>query len=122
MNRIKELRTEKGLTQTQLASLLGINQTAVGKYERGELEPNLQNLTKLSLIFECSVDYIICNADDLGNIVIHKETPAPQLSGEEKDLLENYRKLPSGLKIRAQAFLSGMVEALPPEKKKTSGS
>ena len=45
-----------------------------------------------------------------------------QLSDEEKELLENYRKLPSGLKIRAQAYLSGMVEALTPEKKKTPGA
>lgn len=84
MNRIKELRIEKGLTQNQLASLLGINQTAAGKYERGELEPNLQNLIKLSHIFECSVDYIICNADDFGNITIHTEKARPASAGRAR--------------------------------------
>ena len=51
--------------------------------------------------------------------IVHTVAPAPQLSDEEKELLETFRKLPSGLKIRAQAYLSGMVEALTPEKKKT---
>lgn len=92
MNRIKELRIEKGLTQNQLASLLGINQTAAGKYERGELEPNLQNLIKLSHIFECSVDYIICNADDFGNITIHTEKPAP-LPPDTQELVNIYQAL-----------------------------
>ncbi len=110
MNRIKELRIEKGLTQNQLASLLGINQTAAGKYERGELEPNLQNLIKLSHIFECSVDYIICNADDFGNITIHTEKPAP-LPQDEQTLLNNFRKLPQDLRHRAAVYMQNLADA-----------
>lgn len=109
MNRIKELRIEKGLTQNQLASLLGINQTAAGKYERGELEPNLQNLIKLSHIFECSVDYIICNADDFGNITIHTEKPAP-LPQDELHLLEVYRKLDTVNKMHVSAYAEVRLE------------
>ena len=35
-NRIKELRLEKGLTQTQLAALAGTQQSRLGEYERGD--------------------------------------------------------------------------------------
>lgn len=46
MNRIKELRTMQSLTQSDLAKKIGVNQSAVGKYEREELEPNITILKK----------------------------------------------------------------------------
>lgn len=114
MNRIKELRIEKGLTQNQLASLLGINQTAAGKYERGELEPNLQNLIKLSHIFECSVDYIICNADDFGNVTVKNEKPVG-LSDDELTLIEKYRRLQTGY----QVLIGNQIQVLLDHQKKS---
>ena len=36
MNKIKELRKEKGLTQTELAELAGTQQSRLGEYERGD--------------------------------------------------------------------------------------
>ena len=35
MNRIRQLREEKGMTQQQLADTLGINQSTVDRYEKG---------------------------------------------------------------------------------------
>ena len=109
MNRIRELRIEKELTQKDLAALLSINQTAVGKYERGELEPNLQSLKKLSHIFECTVDYIIGNSDDFGNVVVQNNS-MPELRSVEKDLLACFRKLPEDLQRRATSYLKKLVE------------
>ena len=93
MNKIKELRVEKGFTQSELAALLGVNQTAVGKYERGELEPNNHILIKLSQIFECTVDYIIGNADDFGVISI-KGAPTLGYSQKAQELLSIFNALP----------------------------
>lgn len=42
-NRIKELRLEKGMTQTQLAALAGTQQNRLGEYERGD-KP-IENMT-----------------------------------------------------------------------------
>ena len=67
--RIKELRIENKYTQLELANKVGCNQTAIGKYERGDLEPNLEVLIKLSRIFNCSIDYLVGNSDDFDNIV-----------------------------------------------------
>ena len=97
MNRIKELRLEKKLTQSQLAHYLKINQTAVGKYEREELEPNIKTLLQLSAFFNVSVDYLIGNSDDFGNIVINSPA-APVLTEEEKRLLTAFRKLVPNMK------------------------
>ena len=101
MNKIRELRIEKSLTQAQLAQLLGVNQTAVGKYEREELEPNIETLIKLSHIFEVSVDYIIGNTDDFGNITVNANT----LRREEESIIRIYRSLPAELQRRVEAYV-----------------
>lgn len=93
MNRIKELRQSLNLTQKELAEKVGFNQTAIGKYERNDLEPNLETLKKLSLIFECSIDYIIGHSDDFGNVTVKKESSS-SITAEEQKLLDDFRLLP----------------------------
>lgn len=93
-NNIRELRSALSLTQSELAKQLGLNQSAIGKYERGELEPSIATLKKMSLIFECSIDYIVGNSDDFGNIVINEKSPAPALTQAEQDLLDDFRSVP----------------------------
>ena len=92
MNRIKELRIEAGLTQTELAAKLGFNQTAIGKYERSELEPNIETLKKLSKIFECSIDYLLGWTDDFGNVTVAKN-PTSDLTSDAQELMEIYSSL-----------------------------
>lgn len=109
MNKIKELRTEKGLTQSQLGAYLGVNQTAIGKYERGELEPNHQNLINLANLFECSIDYLIGRSDDFGNINVPSDA-REQLTQEEKAMLSNYRKLNKTNRMHADAYILVRLE------------
>ena len=59
MNRIKELRQERNLTQTQLAKMCGISQSALSGYESGKFNPDSRTLHLLSNIFDVTVDYII---------------------------------------------------------------
>lgn len=61
--RLKDLRQEKGLTQTQLAELLSTTQSTIGKYEREELQPNFEVLKKLCKVLEVSADYLIGLSD-----------------------------------------------------------
>lgn len=57
--RIRESRQEKGLTQTQLAELLSTTQSTIGKYEREELQPNIETMVKLCKLLDISADYLI---------------------------------------------------------------
>lgn len=57
--RLKYLRENKGLNQTQVASMLGLSQTGYSKYETGENEPSIQTLIALSILYNTSVDYIV---------------------------------------------------------------
>ena len=58
-DRIKQLRKEKGFTQSQLADLLGVTDKAVSKWEVGEANPDISLLVKISEIFGVTIDYLL---------------------------------------------------------------
>ena len=64
MNKIKELREEKGLTQTELAEKTGINRVTICKLETDVRYPTLDHLQRLSKFFDCSFDYILGNTSE----------------------------------------------------------
>lgn len=57
--RLKYLRQEKGWTQSQLAKELSTTASTIGKYEREELQPNIDVIMTLCKIFEVSADYLL---------------------------------------------------------------
>ena len=57
--RLRELRKEKRMTQTQLANALSVRQSSIAKWENGDLEPNLEMLGKIRLFFGVSCDYLL---------------------------------------------------------------
>lgn len=57
--RLKELRTEKGLNLKQLAKETGFSHAAVCRWELGTQVPNIQALAVLALYFRVSSDYLI---------------------------------------------------------------
>ena len=63
MNRIKKIREELGLTQQELADKLDGAKSTVAMYENETRKPSLEILMKLSEIFNCSIDYILCKTD-----------------------------------------------------------
>lgn len=56
---LRELRTQAGLTQQQLASQIGITKTVVSYYERHERIPSPEVLIKLTSVFHVSADYLL---------------------------------------------------------------
>ena len=54
--KLKALRTERGLTQEQLAARLYVSRTAVSKWETGGGSPNLDSLQAVARLFDVSVD------------------------------------------------------------------
>ena len=58
-NKIYELRKKKNLTQEDLALLLDISDKSVSKWENGTSKPTIENLKKLSSIFDISLDDLI---------------------------------------------------------------
>lgn len=56
---LKRLRSDRGLSQQAIASLLGITQQAYANYESGKREPDHENLLRLSEIYSVSVDQLL---------------------------------------------------------------
>lgn len=59
MERLKELRTQRGLTQSQVGELLGVSCVTIARYEAGEREPSNAKLTTLANYFGVTVDYLM---------------------------------------------------------------
>ena len=57
--RIRDLREDRDLNQTQVASMLGMSQTGYSKYETGENEIPTAILIKLARFYDTSVDYLL---------------------------------------------------------------
>lgn len=57
--RIRDLREDRDLTQTQVEKILGMSQTGYSKYETGENDLPTAVLIKLSRFYDTSIDYIL---------------------------------------------------------------
>lgn len=57
--KIKKLRTEKNLTQKDLADRLYVTFQTVSKWENDENEPDVSTLRELAKLFDCSLDYLL---------------------------------------------------------------
>lgn len=55
-DKIKELRTEKGFSQMQLAKMIGVSQKAIDYWERSVNEPKASYIIALVKVFDISFD------------------------------------------------------------------
>ena len=105
MNRIKDLRLERNMKQSDLADLLNCTAMTVSRYERGEADPDVATICKLCDIFGCTADFLLCRA----------ALAAPDLTPEEETLLLSWRA--------ADAHARAIVDlTLSPFKKESSAS
>lgn len=69
MNRLKELRLEKGLTQEKLANKLGINRTTIAKIESGDRDLTLDHIQRMSDFFGVPYDYLLGKTNNRTNTI-----------------------------------------------------
>ena len=62
--RLRELRDERDLTQTEIAKMLGMSQTGYSKYETGENDIPTDVLIKLAKFYNTSIDYLLGQTDN----------------------------------------------------------
>ncbi len=87
---LKQLRSEKGISQNKLAEIIGTSQQSINKYENHNIEPDINTLTALADFFNTSVDYLIGYSD-----IRHKIEPVSpfDLNSDEAELITVYRNL-----------------------------
>ena len=64
MNRLKELRLERGLTLNDISRDLQIPLNTLSNYERGDREPKLETWEKLAQYFNVTPQYLVGWADE----------------------------------------------------------
>ena len=62
--RIRDLREDRDMTQTEIAKILGMSQTGYSKYETGENDLPTIILIKLSRFYDVSIDYLLGETDN----------------------------------------------------------
>ena len=58
-NRLKQLRKQMGLSQTELGNLIGIGKSSISCYEKEIRNPNIEVLLDLVQVFGVSADYLL---------------------------------------------------------------
>lgn len=86
-NRLKERREQLGLTQSEVASLLGITPGAIGNYENGVSTPKADILFKVFDALKCDANYLF--QDEMKNIS-GDDVATPQ---EMENIVKKYRDL-----------------------------
>ncbi len=71
LRRLRDLREDHDLKQTDIAKMLNIQQTVYSRYERGFQNIPLEHLVALADFYEVSLDYIFEREEYL----INKRTP-----------------------------------------------
>ena len=57
--RIKQLRTDRGLSQVELAQKLGVSKQSVSNWENDNIQPSIEMLLKISHVFSVSTDFLL---------------------------------------------------------------
>lgn len=77
-NRLKEIRQEKNLSQTDIAKALGVTRQAISLYEKGDRELKLETWQKLADFFNVPVDYLLGISKDRSTLTIDDLNPEEQ--------------------------------------------
>lgn len=94
--RIKTARVAAGLSQQQLADVVGTHVMGISKWERGIALPNSDSLGKLTGALGVSADYLLGRTDDPAGVILESD-----LSADEKRILAlvRQRDLPALLRV-----------------------
>ena len=85
-DRLKQLRLDRDLKQSDLAAILKISTSAIGSYERCERQPTYELLAQYSKLFNVSIDYLLCNSDEKYTLEQYKQLSTFDL----KDMLDKH--------------------------------
>ncbi len=88
---LKKLRIARGLSQEELGELTQLGQSNISAWERGGRMPLPEGLIKLSLFFDCSIDFLVgCGEHVKDEDLVLFEQSYLALSEENKEKVKSY--------------------------------
>jgi len=79
-NRIRELRLQRKLTQTELGRLLEVDETAVSRWESGARPLTPTVLARLAKVFKCDTWEVLVDRDGLRRLATRSDHSAPEVA------------------------------------------
>lgn len=84
--RLRSLRNERKLHQSQFADIFGLSSSAIGSYERNEREPAYRQLIEFANYYNVSLDYLLGRTDERLTV----EDYAKQTAHDLDEILTRY--------------------------------
>ena len=97
--KIKQLRKDNKITQTELGKILNVEKSTISMYENNNTQPPIQTLSTIAKYFNVTTDYL------LGNETKNKEHNLPDK--DEKDIAKSMKKLKEQLKDEQGLMFDG---------------
>lgn len=85
-NRLKSLRQEKGLTQKEVAKLIGTTDVSIGRYEMDARVPKADILNSLAKLYDVEIDYLLTGKQT-------KEYESTLNNRDKKDIEKDLKKI-----------------------------
>lgn len=113
VEKLKELRNGRTLSQRTFAAHLGVSQATIASWESGRTEPDNTMLKQIAKYFNVSIDYLLDNDGDSGKAALNAEQAA--LIAEYDALNDEGRRTLQSIlsSLRLTHGRSGKSSALP---------
>lgn len=82
------LRKKKGVSQAELGKTIGTSGDVVGRYERGDITPSIDVVSKIADALDVSIDYLVGKTDILlDKTVLKRMLDIQKLSDKDRELI-----------------------------------
>lgn len=105
-DRLRELRTAKGISQQELADMFNVHAMTISGYERGIRRPNFEMLDEIADYFDVSVDYLIGNTTEIEHYPRHGDAArARRMTAYASRIMAAYEKASPDTQAAVRAIL-----------------
>lgn len=102
---LQQLRKSRGLTQDDLAEILGISLSSYQKYERDAISPSYETLCKIADFYHVTTDYL------LGREPATDPFDMLQLPEDQKSVMERFASFPDDVRAIILDAIKELAEA-----------
>lgn len=106
---VKQLRLERGLTQQELADMVGLTKVTISQYETGKRKPSFEMIEALADVFHVDMNYLLGFTDKISKPAGDETDPVADkylaVSLSEIELIEAYRHAGAETQAAIRAIL-----------------
>jgi transcriptional regulator with XRE-family HTH domain len=106
MNRIKELRKKRNITQIRLSIATEVSQETISAYENGRAEPKMDKLVRIADFLNTTTDYLLERTDNDAPL---NEVTNNIVDEQLNELINNYARL-NNYQRKDLIWYSGIIE------------